>query len=65
MLTINSEVLNSVQLREDSVLDKLSFYDWDSLYGVIRAAVGARSRRIAQSLLVLEAVMRSLDKKTQ
>lgn len=65
MLTVNSELFKSVQLQEDLVLEKLSFSAGALLSTVMRSAVGARSRRIAQSPVVLEAVMRTLEKQTE
>jgi small subunit ribosomal protein S29 len=64
MLTVNSEILKSVELHEDLELDNLSFSAGKSLPIVIRGALGANTRRLAQAPLVLEAVMRSLEKQT-
>ena len=65
ILKVNAELFKSVQLQEDLILEKLSFSAGDSLYSVMRAAVGAKSRRKAQSPVVLEAVMRTLEKQTE
>jgi small subunit ribosomal protein S29 len=65
MLKVNTEVLDSVPLHEDLVLEKLSFLAGDSLSNVILAATKAKNRRVAQSPLVLEAVMRTLEKQTR
>lgn len=65
MLNVNIKLLSSVQLHEDLVLEKLSFRAGESLSSVLRAAVGARSRRLAQSPVVLDAVMRALEKQTR
>ena len=65
MLTVNSELFKSVQLHEDLVLEKLSFSAGASLSSVMRGAIGARTRRVAQSPVVLDAVMKTLEKQTQ
>jgi hypothetical protein len=65
MLTVYSELFKSIELHEDVILEKLSFSAGDSLFNLMRAAVGAKTRRAAQSPVVLEAVMRTLEKQTQ
>ena len=45
--------------------ENVSFSAGDSLSSVMRTAVGARTRRAAQTPVVLEAVMRTLEKQTQ
>ena len=65
ILNANVELLGLVPLHEDLILEKLSFSAGTKLSSVMRAAVGARSRKIAQSPVVLEAVMRTLEKQTQ
>lgn len=63
MLTVYSELLKSIELHEDLILEKLSFSAGDSLFRVMRAAVGAKTRT-GQAPAVLEAVMRTLEKQT-
>lgn len=65
MLRVNEELFTSIMLQDDLVLEKRSFSTRESLYDLMRFAVGARSRKIAQSPVVLEAVMRTLEKQTE
>ena len=65
MLTVNSKVLDSVQLHEDLELDNISHSAGELLTVVIRAALGAHTRRLAQAPFVLEAVMKSIEKQTK
>ena len=48
-LTVNSELLGSIQLHEDLELEKLLFPAGTPLSNVIRGALGARTRKFAQS----------------
>ena len=64
-LTVNSELLSSIPLHEDLELEKLLFPAGTPLSNVIRGALGARTRKFAQSPVFLESVMRSLEKQTQ
>ena len=66
MLTVNREALDSIQLHEDLVMEKVTYSAGAILSRVmIDGAVGARTRRMAQASFVLEAVLRTLEKQTQ
>ena len=65
MLNVNRELLDSVQLQEDFEWERISHSAGKSLTSVILGTMGARSRKKAQSPVILDAVMRSLEKQTQ
>lgn len=65
ILKVNSEVLDSVQLQEDLVLEKMTIFAGTSLSDLIGSTIRAKTRRVAQTPLVLETVMRTLEKQTQ
>ncbi|KDR70846.1 hypothetical protein GALMADRAFT_810886 [Galerina marginata CBS 339.88] len=61
MLTVNQKALSNIPLVEDLVLDKQTVPKGTPLTRVIEIAMAERARTMAQSPLVLDAVMRSLD----
>ena len=65
ILKVNSELLNTVLLEEDLVLEKETFTAGKSLSQLLGFAVRAKARKIVQSPLVLETVMKTLEKQTQ
>ena len=65
MLTVNTEALNSVQLQEKLLLEKREVPAGTSVADLIGIAISERSRTVAQSPLILETVMRTLEKQTK
>lgn len=64
MLTVNAEPLGSIQLQENLVLEKQEVPAGTSLVDLIGIAISERSRTMAQSPLILETVMKTLEKQT-
>ena len=64
MLTVNAEALSSVRLQQNLVLEKQEVPTGTSLADLIGIAISERSRTVAQSPLILETVMRTLEKQT-
>ena len=65
MLTVNTEALSSVQLQEILVLERQEVPAGTSLADLIGIAISERSRTVTQSPLILETVMRTLEKQTK
>lgn len=65
MLTVNAEALSSVQLQENLLLERQEVLAGTSLLQLINIAISERSRTVSQSPLILEIVMRTLEKQTQ
>ena len=65
MLNVNLELLDSVELQEDLEWDNKSYSAGATLSSVILAAIGARRRKASLSPVILDAVMRTLEKQTR
>jgi small subunit ribosomal protein S29 len=65
MLTVNAEALSTIKLRENLVLERQTVPAGTPLSNLIDIAILERSRTVAQSPLILESVMRSLEKQKQ
>ena len=64
MLTVNTDALNAIKLKENLVLEKQVVPAKTSLADLIGIAISERSRTVAQSPLILETVMRTLENQT-
>lgn len=65
MLTVNSDALSEIWLSEDLVLERQTMRAGTPLAEVIELAIAEKERSIAQSPVILEAVMKSLEIQTK